>query len=353
MRLFSLATITLLYCCVAAALGDERVVFYREFNGHTSSVDDLSFDPKSEVIVSGGADGMRLWSIRDGKELAFRGFNTYRAHFLDDNRVFIADTSEGLIFWDRRSKSSERIVSRTSSRVVADISPSATIAVASFCVKPSAAAERPSAYDIEVWKRDPDWQQTFVLQGHRGPVLSLKIHPSESSLLSQAADGTYRAWNLKDGTQIAMNGEVVDRQGQLNNWFSEARSGLAFGTDGKIALCSSGLYQFPEFEKAGILNDDRKNRACAVTTSHDGAWFATGHSDGTVAIWDSVTQKQLASFKAMKNGSAVHAVCFSPDDSILATAGYGMVPGFRALREKIIPKDTTVRLWRLSSLKGN
>ena len=171
------AVIAFLLCCVTIVLGDERVVLHKELKGHSSVVDDLSFDPQSEVIVSGGADGMRLWSVRDGTELAFRGFNTYRVQFLDDKRVFIADSSEGLIFWDRRSKNSERIVARNSIRVVADISPSATIAAASFCVKPAAAADRPSAYDIEVWKRDPDWQRAFVLQGHQGPVLCLKIHP--------------------------------------------------------------------------------------------------------------------------------------------------------------------------------
>ncbi len=315
--------------------------------GHSAAVNTLAFAPQSEVLVSGGTDGMRLWSLRDGKELASRGFCTERVQFVDDNHVFIADTSEGLILWDRRNQSSEPIVACSSRRVVADISPSATIAVAAFCEKPSAAGDRPSAWDIEVWKRDPDWQRAFVLQGHRGHVISLKIHPSELSLLSQAKDGTYRSWDLKDGTPIAVSGEVIDQQRMLLGWFSEARSGLAFTADGTLALCGSGLYEFPSLKKVGTLDFDRKNAACTVAVSHDGAWFATGHRDGTVALWDSKTQKQVASMKALKNGSAVHAVCFSPDDSRLATAGYGLVPGFAALRQKVDPKDTTVRLWRL------
>lgn len=347
------ATSALLFFCATIALGDDRVVLLRELKGHTSSVNDLSFDPKSEVVVSAGDDGMRLWSIRDAKELALRGFPTYCVRFIGDNRVFVADTTDGLICWDRRNKHSEDIVSRQSVRVVADISPSATIAVASFHVKPLATETHPSAWDIEVWKRDGGWQRTFVLHGHRGPVIGLKIHPSESSLLSQATDGTYRVWSLKDGTQIAMSGEVIDRKDQLVNWFAEAHSGLAFGKDGKIALCNSGLYQYPTLERAGIRNYGKKLGARAVAMSHDGGRFATGHSDGTVSLWDLVTQKQIASFEAMKNGSAVHAVCFSTDDSILATAGYGMVPGFRALQDKVIPKDTTVRLWRLNSRRGN
>jgi WD40 repeat protein len=167
-------------------------------------------------------------------------------------------------------------------------------------------------------------------------------------LLSQSVDGTFRVWNLKDGTQIALSGEVIDHQNRLLGWYTEVRRGLAFGMDGKIALCSSGMYQFPDLKNAGALEYDRKNAACALAASHDGARFAVGHRDGTVSLWDSKTQKQVASIKALNNGSAVHAVCFSPDDSILATAGDGLVPGFAAIRENVSPKDTTVRLWRIN-----
>jgi hypothetical protein len=62
-------------------------------------------------------------------------------------------------------------------------------------------------------------------------------------------------------------------------------------------------------------------RVEAVTFSPDGRWLVSGSSDATARLWDLTANDPAASSVVLRgHGSAIHAVCVSPDNRRVVTA---------------------------------
>jgi WD40 repeat protein/tRNA A-37 threonylcarbamoyl transferase component Bud32 len=70
--------------------------------------------------------------------------------------------------------------------------------------------------------------------------------------------------------------------------------------------------------------------ACAVAFSHNGHWLAIGYYNGFVRVWDLKTERPIAAWHV--HSQLIWNLSFSPDDSVLASAGQDARIGLYNLR---------------------
>ena len=164
-----------------------------------------------------------------------------------------------------------------------------------------------------------------------GPVV---FSPDGSLLATIGNDGKARLWDVATQRQT---GDAMSVGGA-----AAGQDALAFSPDGKIlatvgANGRASLWRVAtqrmigEPMTAGPIPGDQPTPGqgiASVTFSPDATMLATAGGDGTVRLWDTATQQEVGA--PMTTGTQpVYAVAFSPDATMLATAG----------------GDGTVRLW--------
>jgi WD40 repeat protein len=129
-------------------------------------------------------------------------------------------------------------------------------------------------------------------EGHTNEVWGVVHLPGGQRIITCSLDGSLRAWNLKNGKQIGEDW----RDGK-----SETES-KALSPNGKKVV--SGKQIGEEWQ-------DEKNRVGSIALSPDGKKVAGGSDDGTVRLWDIVTCKVIA--KWMGHTELVASVYWSQD----------------------------------------
>jgi WD40 repeat protein len=199
---------------------------------------------------------------------------------------------------------------------------------------------------LELARQDCRWSLRLWDVGHKKLLSTLErsvAEPSEFRTAALSPDGAY--------VSAAALGPDPDRQGWITVW--DAHSGhqiieftcraadLAFSPDHRLLAAGDEngeihLWALPQGEEVGMLVGerspilalafDRNPRRSGGKEKKSAAvcdWLlATGHAGGTVTIWD----LEMRSAKAYCRGSDrdVHALAFSPDGALLATAGWGV-----------------------------
>ena len=150
---------------------------------------------------------------------------------------------------------------------------------------------------------------------HDGPVRTVAFSPNGQLLASGGADGTARVWTVAGGLPVAK----FDHP-------SGARSGVqsvSFSPDSRRLLTVGGdrFARVWDISSKDLVH--RLNNVVLVQTarfSHDGKLIATAGSDVFVRVWNAATGEPA--FPLPLRGTAqVSDLQFSPDDSLLATAG--------------------------------
>ena len=129
----------------------------------------------------------------------------------------------------------------------------------------------------------------------------------------------------------------------------EAIMGIAISPKGDVALATFGdhvIVRRPGAHDRRTTLKVKKGNAWAAAFSPDGRWLASGSQDGTVNLWDGKTLEPVTKLTVSARGkwlrrilaenpTAVNAVLFSPDGTLLATAG----------------RDNVVTLWNTETWK--
>lgn len=156
----------------------------------------------------------------------------------------------------------------------------------------------------------------------RAVTRGLTIDPQQRTIVTSAADGTIRLWDIENGKPTGVlwghgagvGGVVfshdgtrllsIDQKGNVKVWNPQVDVG-----DYKISAHSSAVY--------GVQYDS------------NGSQVATCSFSGSIKLWDVATGRHLKTLDA--EGSSVNGIAFSPDDSLLASGS----------------ADGTVRIWNL------
>jgi WD40 repeat protein len=186
-------------------------------------------------------------------------------------------------------------------------------------------------------------------EGHTEWVYGVIHLPGGQRIITCSRDGSLRVWNVKSGKQIGDDW----RDGDSDVW------SIALSPDGKKVISGSwdGAVRLWDIDTCKLIKKwtGHTGRVWSVYWSRDGRRVLSGSEDGTARQWDVETIPEpieiiLASIET--GHIAVYAVVYSPDTTLIATAG-------RDGPWTTIPVESSVKIWDaktgklVATLKGH
>ncbi|MDM8562000.1 hypothetical protein QUF54_01440, partial [Candidatus Marithioploca araucensis] len=282
----------------------------RTFEGHNKIVFEsgLTFNPSGELLATASYDHTaRLWDVTTGKTIRILRGHTDEVTSVSfsPNGQLIATSSvdNKIMLWEVNSEKPPRILTGHKD-VVHDLR---------FVIKEDRLLLLSGSLDrtLRIW--DIDSGVTIrVLQGHEAGIGEGGLAIHEDFIFSASWDKTVRRWALDLPHQ-----QMVDLPGEpASTAIAPDGNSVAVGfNDGALRW-----YSLPEtrllWEQEQVHTDIVKRLAFNAK----GCLLASASYDNTVKLWQ-LKEGQLQEQQTFAVHSA-HAVAFSPDSQIIATAGY-------------------------------
>ena len=290
-------------------------------SGHEADVRAVAITPDGATLASGSDDGtIRLWDAASGQERAVlkghRGEVRTMAFSPDGRRLASgADHDRRIIFWDVKS-------GRQLKEIDGDESNGSIRSVAFSSDGRSLASGAGLTYSIVLWDVATGEQQSELL-GHESNVSSLEFSRDGKGLVSVDEEGAIRVWDLStrkeiqepmggrnrvakvaispDGRTLASSTHYSDTLILWELYGSKdpveldtaglSDTPLAYSPDEKTLAYTSGevgfnivLWDMANGRPRATLEGSATTLSMAFTP--DGRRLVTGHSGGTVTLWD-------------------------------------------------------------------
>jgi len=259
----------------------------------------VTFSADGEYIFSGGQNGVRVWRVQDGKQIArLEAKDVWCLAVSNDGKWIAAGTSWGdMLVWD--AKTYEQVFAhREDSNTIhgVDFSPDSTRLV-------SASHGTAIVWDIATAK------EVQILR-HRDWVIAAKYSP-QGDRIATATKDSVRVYDSNDGRLLMdINATITPR----------FNTGLVWFNNHLLVLSDSQIKQFEASTGSAVAKwpvPDTDGSSCIAIPKY-GAFIAYS-TKRTVTLWDMATHTQLS---LIQHPQRIHSIALSPDNLFIAVCGW-------------------------------
>lgn len=290
--------------------------------GHTDSVNSVSFSPDGKKIVSGSDDEtIRIWDIGTGLQICklSTGHCVDSVSFSPDGKKIVSGGWEDAIhIWDTDT-----------GLQIGALSTGDWINSVSFSSDGKKIVSVSGNKTIRIWDAETGLQIGKLSTGDQVRLVSFS--PDGKKIVSVSVDSTIRILDVETGSQIC--GLSTEDEVSSISFSSNGKKIVSGSSDGTIRI-----WDINTGAQIGKPLTGHEGAVNSVSFSPDGKRIVSGSNDKTIRIWDAVTGMQLG--KPLTGHAAydnyadyVNSVSFSPDGTKIVSRSY----------------DNTIRIWNVET----
>ena len=275
--------------------------------GHTDSVETVSYSPDGRTLASASWDGtVKLWNVESGDiifNLDGHSGGADALSFSPDGRTIASGSWDGAVkLWD--FESGENIFTLEEH----------TGGVDAVSYSPDGRTLASASWDstVKLWAIEPG-KIIATLEGVSSAATSVSFSPDGHTLAVGTMDGAVQLWDVESR-------EMTAALEEMDPWnLPPAVSAVSFSPGGNTLASGAydGTAKIWDVEAESVLRTFRhSSEVSSVSFSSDGRFLASGAWGGTVTLWDVLYGEKVDAFG---HSSGVNSVAFSPNGDALVS----------------------------------